>query len=74
MRVDSSQDSTAGKQRLLAMVGRPEQLNDQQASCLEEFLAEHHQVFGLDPGEHGETDLVQMEIDTDDTPPRRQPI
>ena len=74
VRVDSSQDSAARKRRLLEMVGRSEQLNDQQATCLEKFLAEHHQVFSLDPGNHGEMDLVQMEIDTGDAPPRRQPL
>ena len=37
-----------------------------------EFLGRHHQAFCLEPGERGETDLVQMEINTLDTAPRRQ--
>ena len=43
-------------------------------NCLEEFLAEHHQAFSLDPGERGETDLIQMDIDTGDVSPRRKPV
>ena len=74
VRVDTSEDSTAWKQKLLEMLRRPEQLNDQQAACLEKFLAEHHQAFSLDPAKCSETDLIQMEIDTGDVSPRRQPV
>ena len=74
VRIDTSQDSAVRKQKLLEMVGRPELLNEEQATCLEEFLAEHHQAFSLDPEERGETDLVQIEIDTGDASPKRQPV
>ena len=36
-------------------------------------LPPHHDVFGLEDGERGETDLVRMEIDTGDASPRKQP-
>ena len=37
------------------------------------FLEGYHHVFSLDDGERGETDLIQMEINTGDAPPRKQP-
>ena len=39
---------------------------------LREFLADHHDVFSLEDGERGETDLMDMEIDTGDASPRKQ--
>ena len=38
-----------------------------------DFLTEHHNVFALEEyGVQGETDLVEMEIVTGDTHPRRR--
>ncbi len=37
-----------------------------------EFLAEKHDVFALEEGEKGETDLVQMEVITGEAPPKKQ--
>ena len=31
---------------------------------LKDFLADHHDVFSLEEGERGKTDIVQFEIDT----------
>ena len=39
-----------------------------------DFLAESHLVFSLEKGECGETDLIQMEIDTGDTAAKKQPV
>ena len=36
-------------------------------------LSEHHQVFSLEEGERGETDLMQFEINTEDVVPKKQP-
>ena len=36
------------------------------------LLKEYHDVFSLE-GERGETDLVELEIDTGDAAPKRQP-
>ena len=74
MKIDASQDCAPRRCKLLELVGRPELLNDEQAECLQEFLAEHHQAFRLDPEEHGETDLVQIKINTGDAPPKKQPV
>ena len=41
---------------------------------LRKMLLESHQVFCLDPSERGETDLVQLEINTGNSPPLRQPV
>ena len=38
-----------------------------------EFLAAHHHIFSLEEGERGETDLIQMEINTGDAHPKKQP-
>ena len=43
------------------------------ALALHKFLSQNHRAFALEPGERGETDMVSMEIDTGDTPPRWQP-
>ncbi len=37
-----------------------------------EFLAEKPDVFALEEGEKGETDLVQMEVITGEVPPKKQ--
>lgn len=39
------------KHRLLEMVEVSGLLNPEQAECLKNFLADHHQVFSIDPGE-----------------------
>ena len=37
-----------------------------------QFLMDHHTVFSLEDNECGETNLIQLEIDTGDAQPRRQ--
>ena len=44
---------------------------EKEAFC--DFLAKNHMAFCLDEGERGETDLVQLHIDTGDAPPKKQP-
>ena len=39
---------------------------------LTKFLTQHHAVFSLEEGEHGETDIITMSIDTGDSPAVRQ--
>ena len=39
-----------------------------------ELLSTHHDVFALEEGERGETNRVEMTIDTDDTHPIQQPV
>ena len=41
---------------------------------LHDFLSEYHQTFSLEEDERGETDIVQLVIDTGDAPPQRQPV
>ena len=38
------------------------------------LLEEYHDVFSLEDGERGETDLVQFHIDTGEAIPHRQPV
>ena len=41
----------------------------QQVLC---FLENYHDVFSLDKGDRGETDLIEMTIETGDAVPRKQ--
>ena len=59
------------KKRLMESVGTLETLTPPQQQELLNFLTEHHNVFALEEYERGETDLVEMEIDTSDAHPRR---
>ena len=72
-KIDTSPDPTSRKTKLLEAIGKSELLSEEQADCLQNFLMDHHQAFSLEPGERGETDMVQMEVDTGDAAPRRQP-
>ena len=72
-KIDTSPDPTSRKTKLLEAIGKSELLSEEQADCLQNFLMDHHQAFSLEPGECGETDMVQMEVDTGDAAPRRQP-
>ena len=72
-KIDTSPDPTSRKTKLLEAIGKSELLSEEQADCLQNFMMDHHQAFSLEPGERGETDMVQMEVDTGDAAPRRQP-
>ena len=59
------------REKLLQMVqldGAPQS----EVSRLRDFIADNHDVFSLEEGERGETDLVTMSIDTGDTHPQKQ--
>ena len=59
------------KTKLLDVLELPD-LPPTDRKILCEFLADHHNVFSLEEGERGETDLVRMAIDTYDASPRKQ--
>ncbi len=52
----------------------PQALPEQQARELLDLLEDYHDVFCLEEGERGETDLVQLHIETGDAPPRKYPV
>ena len=62
----------ARKEKLLEAIVLPE-LPEAEKEQLQGFLEKHHLAFCLEPGERGETDLVQFQIDTADSSPQRQP-
>ena len=65
-----STDSTGQRKlKLLESLEEPD-LSDAQKTALYNFLADNHAAFCLEEGERGETDLVEMVIDT----PKKQPI
>ena len=59
-------------EKLLELLQEPD-LPLQEKQTLLEFLIGYHHVFSLEDGERGETDLVQMEINTGDVSPKKQP-
>ena len=61
------------KQKLLEKLEEPD-LPDDKKTLLYDFLTNSHTAFCLDDGERGETDLVEMVIDTGDTTPKKQAI
>ena len=71
--VDTVLEDAGRKQKLIEQVGSPYLLDTEQIRRLHNLLSRNHRAFALEPGERGETDMVSMEIDTGDTPPRRQP-
>ena len=60
------------KQLLLEMVKLPE-LEASESKKVRKFLAEHHDIFSLEDGERGETNLTQLVINTGDAAPMKQP-
>lgn len=70
----TGEGATARKQRL-AEILREEgaDLPWQGRGQLHSLLLKHHYAFQLEDGDRGETDLVQMRIDTGDAEPKSQP-
>ena len=71
-RVSVSKDQQRRKE-LLKFIGEPELPKAEKEELLA-FLADHNEAFSLEDGERGETDLIQLEIDTGDSPSKRQPL
>lgn len=57
----------------MAMYSDSLELPRQKKTAFYDFLADHHMAFCLEDGERGETDLVQLQIETGDAlqAPRR---
>ena len=70
-RCDSS-DQGQRKIKLLDKLKLPA-LPPDELRRLKDLLADHHDVFSVEEGERGETDIVQFGIDTGDSPPQKQP-
>ena len=66
-------DDSEKEAKLLGVVGVSD-LPPGQKEQLMDFVTNHHDVFSLEEGERGETNLIQLEIDTGDSPPMRQPL
>ena len=60
------------KCKLLDQLEEPD-LPEKEKELLSGFLTDRHAAFSLDEGERGETDLTEMEIDTRDVIPKKQP-
>ena len=62
---------TERKCKLVEGIGDLEALSPCQRRRLVHFLRDHHTAFALEEHERGKTDLVEMDIDTNDADPRR---
>jgi hypothetical protein len=71
-RVSTSSDQQRRKE-LLKVIGEPDLPKAEKEELLA-FLANNHEAFSLEDGERGETDLIQLQIDTGDSPSKRQPL
>ena len=72
LRVTTSAESqleSERKKKLREMLTEPD-LPDNEKCAVLDFLVTHHDVFSLEEGERGETDLIEMEIDTGDAAPK----
>ena len=69
--MSSEQKTVERFQKLEAMLMETD-LPDEHKRQLFTLLKEYHNIFSLEDGERGETDLVVLHIDTADTPPSRQ--
>ena len=77
-RVESGQHLSAEriqwrKEKLIETLKTKDTLQPDEKLKLTIMLQEHHQVFALEDGERGETDLIEFSIDTGDARPLRQP-
>ena len=63
------------KQRLREMFVTEfeDSLSEQHKTVLMSLLEEYHDVFSLEESERGETDAVELHIDTGDARPKSQP-
>ena len=60
------------REKLLGAIELPK-LPCHNSQVLQQFLADYHDVFSLEEGEGGKTDLVCMEVNTGDNSPKKQP-
>ena len=70
---DRGLDANQRIPKLLATVKKSELIDELQTAEFETFLGQYHDVFSLEGGERGETDLTEMVIETGDSPPRKVP-
>ena len=73
--VTSETKDSSRKEKLaqkLAEVGPT--LRWQDRDLLRQLLLDPHDAFAVEEGERGDTDLIQMSIDTGDAVPRKQPV
>ena len=71
LRVEGT-EKTRGRQGKLQEILAETDLPEHQRRQLLALLNEYNDTFSLDEGERGETDLIELYIDTADTAPRRQ--
>ena len=69
---DEYSDRDQQRRQKLGDVLTPPDLPPRERERLLNFLTTYHHVFSLEEGERGETDMVQMKIDTGDSYPKRQ--
>ena len=68
---DVSWQRVRRQKKLRQLLGEPDLPSIEKGTLLA-FLVDHHHAFSLEDGERGETNLIQMEIETVDAYPKRQ--
>ena len=71
IRMESIQENQSRRGRFMELITVPN-LPEPEKTLLCEFLMDHNDVFALDEIDRGETDLIQLEIDTGEAPPIKQ--
>ena len=69
----SHEKSEWRKEQLVRLCGSNPLLSPDESSKLNKVLCAYHDIFSLEEGERGETDLVEFAIDTGDSIPSKQP-
>ena len=69
--VDSNEQIMWRQQQLKKILMQSREcLSQEEVSQLSELLIGYHEVFSLEEGERGETDLIEFKIDTGDAIPK----
>lgn len=71
--VMDDQQSCDRKEKPTKLVEVPNLLEPKRTLLLS-LLKDHHDIFALEEVDHGETDLLQLDINTGDTAPIKQPV
>jgi len=75
--VDVSQESserTKWRQEQLVSLLELSKLSEEYLPLIKSLLADFHDIFSVEEGEHGETDLVEFEINTGEEVPKKQAV
>ena len=71
---DGTEDQARRKELITLLSPELKAVPEEERTRLEMLLRKYHNVFSLEDGERGETDMTGVHIETGEATPRRQPI